>query len=561
MKRVTKMRQYWRILLVVGVVWLMGLGCENGCRSIPEPPQGLAGSYELIESVPQDAKLVVFSENLSDLLEQMQWALNAFPLSLAGPVEEELQRWHQAGAKVDAPALAFWSDGQWALITWVDHERQVELDEWPSEGERRTVDPGMRGGAGWREYDAQGQWQNWVSSDGRRIARGWSLQPDRASLDEVIWGLEEGDYWDLESRRELLGIPPSSEDAGDAEQAVADGDEKSGSQTSTVVVRGVVDGQALMANLKGQERAGFLLDVLSRQVGDIFWRVRPGDDDGWVVDIKASGDDDSAMPVGDLGQARGALPDIGGLVRPGTPAVARLSVEPQKLFDLLRGGLEVEERQRLDQTLEVLATELEIDLKEDVIDNLTGQVGVVIIGLRDEFFDASGLELVASLTRLNSTREAIIVPFDDRQKMEGVLDAFTQLSQGALRRQAMEHSTRYYWLDDGALEWALILGDQHLILVDSMVAFDHVASWERSPRPMRGTLAERGIDTMMEPNRGLAFYLDLATLRGIIKEGGRDQLASWLNPFDALRWEADVEGEQDRLKLTLWPSGRSAGGE
>ena len=563
MKQTTVTSQTWVVLLVV-MVWLGATACDNGCRSTPPPPQGLTGAFELTEVVPEEAVAVIFSEDLAELIEHMEMVSAAFPSSGLAPDSGEAQQWAIAGAKMNAPALAFWHDGQWVLVSWADHERDVELDNWSSSGERAAIDPGMRRGSGWREHGTDGGMTSWASSDGRRIARGWVMRPGDDDLGEVIWNLEEEQRWDIDARHLLLADADDIEvdDVSNPGGEVEGGDNEMLAPDATAVARGIVDGRALMSRLHGGERAGFLRDVLARQLGDVYWSVRPGDDeDSWSVDIRIQGMEEALLPDGGLGQSRGALPDIGGLVRPGAPAVARLSVEPEKFVELLRSTLELEQRQQLDQVLEVLAAELQIDINEDVINNVTGQVAVVVFGIRDEFFEARGVELMASLIRLESTRQAVVIPFEDRQRIEVVLDALTQVSRGALRRQAIRHTIQYAWFDDGALEWAVILGDEHLVIVDSMVAFDHVGSWERSPRPMRGVLTQRGVDTMMEANQGLAVYLDVSTVRGIIKEGERAEMAQWLAPVDALRWETDVDGDPNQLRVTLWSSEQKSGDE
>ena len=151
---------------------------------------------------------------------------------------------------------------------------------------------------------------------------------------------------------------------------------------------------------------------------------------------------------------------------------------------------------------------------------------------------------------------AAVIPFEDRERLRRVLDAMTQLSKGQLRRQAMDRTIQYAWLDDGALEWILILDDDYLVVVDSMGAFDQVRRWEQSPRPLEGEFAQRQVDDLLDRRQGVGAYLDLATIRAMVREGGDQELARWLLPVDALRVESDIEGQRERTQIAIWPRGR-----
>ena len=159
------------------------------------------------------------------------------------------------------------------------------------------------------------------------------------------------------------------------------------------------------------------------------------------------------------------------------------------------------------------------------------------------------------MIRLEAPRVAAVIPFEDRDRLRQLLDATTQLSKGKLRRQAMDRTIQYAWLDDGALQWIVILDEDYLVVVDSMGAFDQVRRWEQSPQPLEGVFAERGVDALLERRQGLGAYLDLATIRGMVREGGDVELASWLKPVDALRIESDIDGQRQRSQIVVWPRG------
>lgn len=517
---------------VLAVTVMLAASCERGCED-PEAPPGAKGAQQLAQLVPHDARAVVVSHRLDRLIETLQAGSAELPVASAG--FEAPAVWQQVGAMLDRPAVMFRQGGQWTVLAWGDHEREIELQQWPSEAKRTEHSPGTRGASGWREID-DGRLRRWATTDGRRIAVGTVVGDGAEPLDEQIWSSEPG-YWSEDPGLQQLG-----EDEGDSRD---------------FPLYGAVDGRVLLEGLDGEGQAGVVLEQLVAGLGTIYWGVRAGDDSGhWRLDLRVDSRSDVNTPVDGLGEARDPLPDLGGLVRPGAPGVARLSVEPNRLVELLRGSLPPEQRQEFDETIEELEDEQLVDLQADLVDNLTGQAALVIFGIEDIFFELQGLELLAAIVQLEAIRQAVLVPVEDVEQVELVLDAFTQLSQGALRRDAGEHTIQYARFDDGALKWAAILSDEHLTFVDSIVAHDHVRDWERSPRPLQGIFVERGVDSMLEASRGVGVYLDLATIRTILREGGDERRAEWLKPIEALRVQTDIDGQPDRARIDVWLSDR-----
>ena len=63
----------------------------------------------------------------------------------------------------------------------------------------------------------------------------------------------------------------------------------------------------------------------------------------------------------------------------------------------------------------------------------------------------------------------------------------------------------------------------------------------------------------MESNRGLGMYLDAGTVRGILREGGAEQMASWLGSIDSVLMETDLRGRPDRSRVVIWLSDTDRG--
>ncbi len=525
------------LVLVVLATGIMLTGCE-GCRSAQVGPP-VEEAYEFADAIPADAQVVAFADELGPMLEMLEWGLAVFPADLEGA--QQFEAWHTIGARQEGPAATFWTDDQWVVMVDrkfpdADSDQEFDINDWPLRGERQILEEVDY--PGWIDRDEQGQWTQWMSTDGRRLALGVSLGDGATALDQRVWALEEGQSWQVSANQNEV------RSLGEAREQV--------------VAYGAVDAGAFVSRLEGEGRAALLRDQMALRIGTVYFSLSAGgDDESLQLELLTPGGRDGTGALIDLGEAAQELPDLGGLARPGVPLVARLSTTPENFVNLFLTTLGPEDRSRVEETLDELRDELKVDLRRQFLDNITGQVALVVFSLEDEFFERSGVDLAASIFRLDATREALVLPFRDRDEIQLALDAFTQLSQGGLRRQAMEHTIQYAWFDDGALEWALILGDEHLVLVDSIVAFDHVRSWERSPRPLEGTFVDHGVDQMLSAHRGVGVYLDLATLRSLARESGAEGLTAWLRPVDAARIQSDIDGRREHSRLVIWPSSRA----
>ena len=520
------------ITAICAVLMVIVAGCQDQCSE--PPPEGMEGAYELSKVVPGDADAVVFSERLDELVTVLDAAGDQTPLSLeaVGDIDD----WEGIGAWGDGPAVATIRDGQWSMVAWADADRDTDLDQWITDTEPAALDFDDRRLAGRHWLPEEGDVETWVSSDGRRIAVGSMTEPDGVPWAQRMWSTGD-EHWQVDAylERTRQGFDESNE----------------GRRAPSIV--GAIDGPSVVGQLQGQGRAGYLIDELAAQIGTVYWTLDYADGAGPVsIELMTPGRADLPSAVDDLGEARATLPDLGGLLKPGAPGVVRLSVQPERLVELLRSTLDVHERQQFDMALDMLRDQLSIDLREDLIANLTGQFAVVVFGIEDSFFEDEGLDRVAQTAAMETTREAVLVPFEEREGIESVLNALTQLSRGRLQREAGEHTIQYAWFDDGVLEWAVILSDDELAFVDTMVANEHIQQWMRSPQPLGGIFEERGVESMLGARRGMGAYLDVATIRTMLDEGGAGEAAQWLEAVDALQLETDIDGRPEQSRIELW---------
>lgn len=497
--------------------------------------QPAEGPFDFARAIPKDATTLVFSDAFEQMWSTATWGLEVLPVTLEEAGDE--QAWRELGARMDGPAALYHKDGQWVLLvdTALSEDEELDIEQWPQGASRQVIEG--QGAPLWIEEEEGQGWTRWMSSQGRWVAYGIAGPEAGEPLGTSIWELSEDARWGATGDQQRVRTMGEDQGATVAFGAVAIGD--------------------LLGALPGQGRAGLIRDQLARQMGKIYWKLAIDDDHRLSVEIVTPRGPDGGAGLVDLGEASDSLPDLGGLARPGVPVVARLSVTPEDFVDLLLTMLGPEDRQQIEARVDALRDEVEIDLRKQVMENMTGQIAAVVFSLEDGFFERSGVELVSSIIRLEATREALVIPFEDREAIQKVLDAFTQVTQGGLRRQAMEHTIQYAWFEEGALEWALILAEDHLVLVDSIVAFDHVRSWEQTPRPLEGTFAEQGVDDMLRASQGLGIYLDLATLRSLARESDAEAVSQWLGAVDAARLQTDIEERREHSRLVIWPSSRA----
>jgi len=174
---------------------------------------------------------------------------------------------------------------------------------------------------------------------------------------------------------------------------------------------------------------------------------------------------------------------------------------------------------------------------------------IVIYGIGGDRLEWRSPGAIRRILELRATREAVLLPIQDRVIAEQTLDAFTQLSQGRLSRENAEHTVHYAWLEGGLLEWAFILDDTHLLFVDSAAAFDQAMIYERRGGSLSDELTP--LAPLMKGRHRSGIYLDTAILADILAQSGDSRIARWLEPFEFLRVLGDPRSEPPSIRLEL----------
>lgn len=516
----------WGVLVLV---LLLASGCLSRCQEAP--PEGLSGAFDLERFVPPEIRWVVYGESLEDVLEALKTADEvAGPWPVQGPAAPSFA---EAGAALWAPAVAYGNGQAIVVVAYRDHEAESPRLEalWGGDdgGNLQDVDLEMRRSRALRGRDAHGRVLT-AGQDRRYLMVTWPVGEGGVVDIRPLWDLDEESRWEL----------------GDEERAHYEAlDPEAGG------VVGVWRPGPLIRRLPGEGQAEILRDQIAAQAGRVFFRLSR-DEEEVTLDLLVPGDSALQAWMGDLAEARGTLPDLGGLVRPGILGVARISLDPGALRRLLEGALSMEGQEALARTLNGLREELQLDLEAAVEGYLMGQAAVIAFSFEDAFYDQRGMELVGSLLRLRATREAVLLPIQRRPELEELLNVFMQMSQGRMRRMVTGHTVQYAWFGEDSLEWAMILSDSHLLFLDSSVGFDHALSWERNPRSLGESLEARGLPELLGRDRGVGLYVDLGTIRTLLRGSAHEAAVPWLENLEGLSVETDVEERSDRARVRIW---------
>ncbi|MBA2664810.1 MAG: hypothetical protein H0U74_21155 [Bradymonadaceae bacterium] len=561
-----------RVALICALLFVTMLaGCPSSCPRSTAQPQGSA-ALALGVYIPQSAQSVLFAERLDALVEAMAASAGQLPVETKlGLMREtwtaqldhdplDVASWHALGLWLDRPAVLFYTEGRWVLAAAVRDASALNtaLSARAQSGDVAIV----RGkNSGFRTLRLESGSAPAVPIVHVAHGRDTAIFVIERGLWSTGWQTEAADL--VRGERlllELLEITPERRWQGLARH----GELIKSTAAGAAPFHGAVEpGPWLLQMRSGGGHARLLLERLAHQMGRVHFVARHEPDARKLqLHLRTYGNPGEPVVVADLGQPKGEMPMVGGLIKPGVLGVVRVSGAPEQFFELVRSALPATQRAELDQMFRDMAAELKIDVKKDLVDNLKGHVIVVLYGIENRVLTPDNPRLVADIFQLKATREAVLLPIHERAAMERTLDVMTQLSRGNLRRQAIRDSIQYAWLPDGALEWALILNDDYLIFVDSAVAVDHAIAYERSPHPRGPAVSELGIEALFENTNRSGFYLDVGSAANILAESGQQEAGRWLQAFQSVLLttdDIDSIGYTD-IELVLSPA-RSATGE
>lgn len=269
-----------------------------------------------------------------------------------------------------------------------------------------------------------------------------------------------------------------------------------------------------------------------------------------TFDVQTASDPREPAFVRDLQGVSGAPPAAGGLVVPGVLAVGRISVNPRKFYELLRSTFPAEQRLELDQLVHELDEQLAINIMDDLLDNLVGHAVVVVYGFDARIFKEQDSGLLADVLFLRGTREAVYIPVKNRQRIEDLLNVWTQISKGKLNRQQVQQTIQYAWFEDGDLTWALLLGPDHVILVDSTAAFDRAMAFQRSAPSIKA--ADERVTPLLEGQDRSGFFIDTRALANLMGAEPLDSFQRLLDPLKSVRVISETtENSVSRLTIRV----------
>lgn len=541
------------MLLILGLS-----GCDNGCKS-SSPTNAGTHQPAYSEHIPQNAQAVVFAASFDELLKAAAAGQKYLPgqTVIAPPHEggirflsEDLmssESWRALGWATERPATVFYAEKRLVLIAEL-HDTKAFQAELTSLGQRSDYT--------FRREKSQGfSLIHVMSHDEKPLAHiAWLDKKALILLEPAVLGSQLAQESASEHTRgrdlllKTLKIEPEQRWKGVARQ-----NELMQQQSTRVTFHGAIEpaGWLLQKQTAGQARV--LLERLAHQTGRVHFLANYEPETHKLkIHLRTHGSPGEPVMVPDLGEPTGDLPTVRGLIKPGVLGVVRLSGAPDQFFNVIRSALPADQRLALDKLFSDLDAELKIDVENDLIKNLKGHAIVVMYGIENRIFTADNFRL-ADVFQLRATREAVLLPIQNRESMERVLNVMTQLSRGNLRRQAIGDSIQYAWLPDGALEWALILNNDYLVVVDSAAAVDHALAYERSAQAPGAMLSDLGVEAIFEKSSRSGFYIDVVALSNILAESGHPIVAAWLRPFQAVVLTTDDVNQvgHTNIELTL----------
>lgn len=514
-------------------------GCEGGCARSDAPSH--SHSVAFAEHIPHNARAVLFAAKFENLLEAARSAEKYLPDEANfGALRERAtallendfmaaENWRAMGLATDEPATVFYAENRLVLAASV-HQPAAFKTQMAALGARSNLSIEREKARGFSLFHVT----NPAKEPLAHVALGdktalFLFDPSLFRTDARQDVSEDERARGREMLRELLRIEPAKRWKGIARQ-----NELLQEVSGAAAFHGAVEPAAWLLKKQTGGQARVLLERLAHQTGRVHFLANYNEETHRLaIHLRTHGNPGEPVMVAGLGEPHGELPTVRGLIKPGVLGVVRLSGEPDQFYNLIRSGLPAEQRLALDKLFTELDAELKIDVKNDLIKNLTGHAIIVMYGIENRVLTAENFRM-ADIFQLKATREAVLLPLQDREAMERLLNVMTQLSRGNLRRQAIRDSIQYAWLSDGALEWALILNNDYLVVVDSAAAVDHALAYERSA-PVHGTmLSELGIEALFEKTSRSGFYVDVVALSNIFAESGYPMVSAWLRPFQAI---------------------------
>jgi hypothetical protein len=527
--------------LALGVALLLGACDMLSCNDKRERvgPQNAARWVEqthVAQFIPKTARTVVFSRDLPTLTEALRFGSARLPSPDLGaatdawgsatgidPLDDEALE--KLGLDTARPAAVFYDRGFWSIAAQIEKpevfEQALEAASQRESIEARETDFGP------------------MSLVKLSLVKLPLVEP--SVDDHTVFVAYDQDSVLISVHHEPSALHTDTSTLPDAwlpqstkRRFVEAPDHRSLLREMTTVgeIIAVVRPSAWLAGQRASGQAGVLLARILDQVGPVGIAASSVSLEKSVrVRVLTPGNKRAPAMITSLGQADGDIPSLGGIIAPGVLGVARLSVSPRQLYELLSSGLPAAQRQEVSAFWDELDRELRINAQRDVLENLRGHAIVVAYGLDRDGLEASKAPWYLDVVKLDATREAVLLPIKEREPLEQVLNALTTVSKGKLTRQEVGHTLQYAWLDDGQLKWAVILSDENLIYVDSSVAFEHAVEYERGAGPLGEQIEEAGITRIFDDRAAAGVYLDTASLTNMLAEAGSEHAKGWITPF------------------------------
>lgn len=398
-------------------------------------------------------------------------------------------------------------------------------------------------------------------------AQGWSVR----EADE-LWTLTKGDTQALVRAKQgymLWHVAPASE--ADAPRArMAKAAQAARTWTDLPRHRALARAAPAKATLHGSiqlkqaaaqlpapnPRAAGLRAVLAQSQDTVGWSARMEGPKRVRLVVDTSEQVQAPTPVATLDATQGALPPLGHLIPPGTLGVVRASLDPAQVEVLIQSLLAPDDRRTLEGFEQQMLKEFALPLRKNILQNLQGHAVALLYGIDPEGWSGeSWIDVGLSLLTLQGTKEALFVPLKDAKLLRDVLDAMTTLTRGKLVRQGVEHGVHYAWMVQGSLQWAMVVYDHAVIVLDSPAAFKRANAQAQKAQRLDPLWKSVELGSLLEGTNASGVYLDVASLRTLVPAPHAQAIGPWLDGLDSVTLVSRSAGRTARTEvlLTLTP--------
>jgi hypothetical protein len=228
---------------------------------------------------------------------------------------------------------------------------------------------------------------------------------------------------------------------------------------------------------------------------------------------------DKAKLVGQILQGTGDAADLGEYIAPDALAVARVSMDPTKIWQKLREVMSPRQKEVLYQQLDALEKQTKINVEKDVLGLMAGRFAVAVYAP-----DAAALKGGLSIRRPDRLAELVpitaMIQVKDRKKSADLLSAIERAltTEGHPVRVRSEGDRRIYYVGEAeapTMSWTV--AKDVVVLATGTRLAKVLALMDKGGENVLGQVRSSRAKNAIRTPEGAVFYYDLAKTADLIR--------------------------------------------